>query len=47
MADERSQSDKFEELAKAVEADEDEAHWEDRLRQIARQTPKDVPEKPA
>lgn len=43
---ESSQSDKFKDLARQIEADEDEAHWEARLKAIARQKPKDAPEKP-
>lgn len=39
-----SQSDKFKDLARQIEADEDEVRWEDRLKAIARQKPKD--EKP-
>ena len=31
-----SQSDKFKELARAVEADEDEQHWDERLRKLAK-----------
>ena len=44
--DARSQSDKFKDLARQVETDEDEARWEDRLKAIARQKPKDEPETP-
>lgn len=32
----QSQTDKFKELARAVEADEDEKHWDDRLRKLAK-----------
>lgn len=42
----KSQSDKFLDLARDIEADEDEAHWEECLKVIARQKPKDAPEKP-
>ena len=41
-----SQADKFKDLARQIEADEDEAHWEERLKAVARQKPKDAPEKP-
>jgi hypothetical protein len=41
-----SQADKFADLARQIGADEDEARWEERLRQIAKQQPKDAPEKP-
>ena len=34
--DKRPQSDKFKELARKVEADEDEKRWDDRLRKIAK-----------
>jgi hypothetical protein len=43
--DQPSQPDKFKELARQIEADEDEARWEDRLKAIARQKPKDAPGK--
>jgi hypothetical protein len=39
----KSQADKFKEAAKEVEADEDEARWEERLRRIAR-VAKDEPQ---
>ena len=39
-----SQTDKFLEAARALEADEDEARWEDRLRKVANH--KQQPEKP-
>lgn len=32
----KSQSDKFKEAARELEADEDEKHWEERLRKIAK-----------
>lgn len=35
----KSQSDKFKELAHAVEADEDEERWDDRLRKLAKAKP--------
>ena len=34
-----SQSDKFKELAREVEADESEAHWDERLKKIAKSKP--------
>jgi hypothetical protein len=37
--DSRSQSDKFKEAAKAVDCDEDEARWEERLKKVAKQKP--------
>jgi hypothetical protein len=40
-----SQSDKFKEAARQLECDEDEAHFEERLRKVAKHKPKD--EKPA
>ena len=41
----KSQSDKFKKAARALEADEDEARWDDRLRKIAKaKVP--APEKP-
>jgi len=38
----KSQSDKFKELARELECDEDEAHWDERLEKVA----KSKPEKP-
>lgn len=35
-ADPKSQVDKFAELARALECDEDEARWEDRLKAVAK-----------
>lgn len=39
MADEPSQSDKFKDAARALECDEDEARWDERLKKIAKQKP--------
>lgn len=36
QSDSKSQSDKFKEAAREHEADEDEAHWEERLRKVAK-----------
>jgi hypothetical protein len=36
---EPTQSDKFKDAARALECDEDEARWDDRLRKIAKQKP--------
>jgi len=36
----QSQSDKFKELARELEADEDEARWDERLKKVARHKPK-------
>lgn len=41
MADNKTQSDKFKETARELEADQDEVRWEDRLRKIAKQKPSD------
>jgi hypothetical protein len=35
----KAQSDKFKEAAREHEADEDEKHWEERLRKVANQKP--------
>lgn len=35
-ANEPSQLDKFKELARELEADEDEAHWDERLKKVAK-----------
>ena len=37
--DKRPQSEKFKELARELEADEDEKHWDDRLRKLAKVKP--------
>jgi hypothetical protein len=34
-----TQSDKFKDAARALECDEDEARWDERLRKVARQRP--------
>lgn len=44
IGSEKSQLDKFQELARAVEADEDETRWDDRLKRVAKAHP---PERPA
>lgn len=38
-SDTRSQVDKFADLARELDADEDEAHFEDTVRKIAKTTP--------
>ena len=45
MSAEKSQSDKFEEAARDIESDEDEARWDERLRKNAEHKP--APEKSA
>ena len=40
-----SQLDKFKKLARELEADEDEKHWDERLKKVAKGKPD--PEKPA
>ena len=35
----QSQTDKFKELARELGADEDEKHWDDRLRKLAKVKP--------
>lgn len=39
MTDTRTQSEKFADLAREVEADPDEKAWDERLRKVARQRP--------
>jgi len=39
MADEPTQLDKFKALARDVEADEDEARWDERLKKVAKSRP--------
>ena len=41
MADKQTQSDKFKEAARELEADEDEARWEERLKKVAKPKPVD------
>ena len=40
----KSQLDKFKQAAREISADEDEAHWDERLKKIAKAKP--APEKP-
>lgn len=40
-----SQLDKFKQAARELEADEDEAHWDEKLRKVVKAKPK--PETPA
>jgi hypothetical protein len=40
---ERKQSDKFKDAAREHEADEDEKRWEERLKKVAKQKPREVP----
>jgi hypothetical protein len=42
--DKQTQLDKFKELARELEADEDEAAWDERLKKVAKHKP--TPEKP-
>lgn len=42
MTEPKTQSDKFKDLARELEADEDEANWDERLKKLA----KVKPEKP-
>ena len=44
MSEQKSQSDKFKDLARELEADEDEARWDERLRKVAKGKP--FPDKP-
>ena len=45
--DAKPQADKFRDLARQLEADEDPAHFEETLKKIATRTPsRDEPEKP-
>lgn len=44
MTDDKPQIEKFKELARELEADEDEAAWDERLKKIAKAKP--APEKP-
>jgi len=40
----QSQLDKFKELARELEADEDEARWDERLKKVAKAKPTEKPE---
>lgn len=44
MSEDKSQLDKFKEAARELEADENEARWDERLKKIVKAKPK--PEKP-
>lgn len=44
MTDDRSQLDKFKALARELEADEDEARWDERLAKVAKHKPALEPE---
>lgn len=44
--DKQSQSDKFKALARELEADEDEARWDERLAKVVAHRPAPEPEKP-
>lgn len=39
MTDGKSQADKFKDLARELEADEDEARWDERLKKVAKGKP--------
>ena len=42
----QSQSDKFKALARELEADEDEARWDERLKKVVKHKPATETEKP-
>ena len=39
MSKEQTQREKFEKAARELECDEDEAHWDERLRKVAKPKP--------
>jgi putative component of toxin-antitoxin plasmid stabilization module len=41
MTDKKSQSDKFKDVARDLECDEDEARWDERLKKVAKGKPSD------
>jgi hypothetical protein len=41
-----NQVDRFAELARQIECDEDEARWDEKLKRVAQHTPAPEPEKP-
>ena len=43
MNDKQSQSDKFKEAAREIGADENEAHWDERLKKLAKAKPAPSP----
>ena len=43
MNEEQRQVERFKELARELEADEDEARWDERLTKVAAHKPKDDP----
>ena len=45
-ADDSEQAKRFKEAARAAECDEDEARWQERLKAIAKQKPKDAQGEP-
>ena len=45
MTDPKTQVNKFKEAAREAECDEDEAHWDERLKKVAKAKP-EKPEKP-
>ncbi|HEX8215659.1 MAG TPA: hypothetical protein VF582_09360 [Allosphingosinicella sp.] len=44
MADEKSQADKFREAARALECDDDDARFKERVRKLVRHKPVEKPE---
>ena len=46
MASPKTQSDKFKALARELEADEDEARWDERLKKVVAHKPATEPGKP-
>lgn len=44
MSEPPSQSDKFKALARELEADEDEARWDERLKKVVAHKPVDKPD---
>lgn len=45
-SDQKSQSDKFKQTAREIEADEDEARWDERLAKVVAHKPVPEPGKP-
>jgi len=46
VTDDRTQAEKFAELSRALECDEDEDRFKERLRQIVKHKPVETPEPP-
>lgn len=46
MTEDKPQLEKFKQAARDLEADEDEARWDERLKKVVKAKPKPKPDKP-